>query len=277
MQDNEILTRREREVINKKLSNSPLTQQDSNYLSRFVRPKLRKIKQINPDYLLNRLSYNPKSISINKKIINVIIKNVPNVNSIILIGSAIQTSYTDYNDIDIIVVVKEKFWNREIERIELCNEIEDEAKESGLKLDIQLISKRAFLNGYSTSPSLIYQLKDSKIIYGKIKIPKKIGLSKLDLRMKLDWSDIEDKYSEPKDIYNAIRNTLLVRLLMNKVIDNYQLLQYLISELGNHLITKLKNNTTSELERKMALKYLHYITDKTRKEVINAKWEKLKI
>jgi len=281
MQNNEnplaILTRREREVIHKKLNNHRLNQQDSNYLSRFVRPKLKKIREINADYLLDRLNYNPKSLSINKKIIKIILKNVFNVDSIILVGSVVQTNYTKYNDIDVIIIVKEKFWSREIEKIELCKKIEDEAKKSGLKLDIQLISKKAFLTSYSTSPSLIYQLKDHKIIYGKIRIPKIINLSKLDLRMKLDWSDIENKYSKSKDIYNAIRNTFLVRLLMNKIIDNYQLSQYLVNELGNRLITQLKNNTASKLERRLALRYLDYITEKTRKEVINAKWEKLTI
>lgn len=277
MQNKEILTKREREVIAKKFSNKPLNQQDSNYLSRYVRPKLRKIKQIDSDYLLNRLNYNPASKTIEQKIIKLILKNIPKTNSIIIVGSAIQTNYSNYNDIDVIAVSKKKSWDREIDKIKLCGKIENLAKKENLNLDIQIISKKAFLTGYSSSPSLIYQLKDSKVIYGKIKIPNKINLSKIDLRMKLDWSDIENIQSDSKEIYNAIRNTLLVKLLTKGVVNNYQLSRYLTEELGSYLIKKLKTNTASKLEKKLALQYLNYITNKTLEEIIEAKWEKIKL
>jgi predicted nucleotidyltransferase len=279
MKNNEILTKREREVINKKLNNLRLNQQDSNYLSRFVRPKLKAMRQINPDYLLNRLNYNPKSISIDKKIKNLILKSLESTNkvkAIILYGSIIQTGYQNYNDIDVLVITKEKI-EKIRDRIILINKVEKIAKKDNLILDIQIISEKAFLSSYSSSPTLIYQLKDSKIIYGKIKIPNKINLSKMDLRMKLDWSDIENIQSEQKEIYNAIRNTFLVKMLMNRIINNYQLSQELIKELGNNLIKKLKSNTASKLEKKWALQYLNYITNKTREEVINAKWEKIEL
>lgn len=280
--DNEkdsILTKREQEVINKKLNNRRLNQQDSNYLSRFVRPKLRKIQQINAPYLLDRLNYNPKSLSIDKKIKNLILKSLKDINEVealILYGSIIQTGYQNYNDIDVLIITKEKIENIR-ERIKQIIAIEKTAKKLNLNLDIQIISKKGFLSSYSTSPTLIYQLKDSKIIYGKIKIPNKISLSKIDLRMKLDWSDIESVNSESKEIYKAIRNTFLVRLLVQKIINNYQLSQAIIEELGSNLITKLKNNTASELEKKLALRYLNSITNKTREEIIKARWERIKL
>jgi predicted nucleotidyltransferase len=276
MENNEILTKREREVINKKLNNLRLNQQDSNYLSRFVRPKLKAMKQINPDYLLNRLNYNPASRAIEQKIIKLVLKNIQKTHSVIIVGSAIQTNYSNYRDIDIIIITKKKYWDREIEKIRLCSKIEEEAKRDNLILDVQIISKKAFLNGYQSSPSLIYQLKDSKVIYGKIKIPNKINLSKMDLRMKLDWSDIE-KYAEPKEIYNALRNTILVKLLMNKIIDNSRLRQEVKEKLGEELINHLKSNRLTRLEKKYALEYLKNLTEQTRKEVINAKWERIKI
>ena len=68
MEENKILTKKAIEVINKKLNNRKLTQQDSNYLSRFVRPKLRDITSINANELLKKLEYNPKAISIEKNI-----------------------------------------------------------------------------------------------------------------------------------------------------------------------------------------------------------------
>ena len=71
-----ILTRMETEVIEKKLKNRRLTQQDSNYLSRYVRPKLREIKSIDATDLLERLKYNQKIPAIEKKIRNIILKKI---------------------------------------------------------------------------------------------------------------------------------------------------------------------------------------------------------
>ena len=53
-----LLTPRELGVIAKKLRNEKLTQQDSNYLSRFVRPKLREASLLDAKGLLNILEYN---------------------------------------------------------------------------------------------------------------------------------------------------------------------------------------------------------------------------
>ena len=276
MQNNQILTVREREVINKKLNNLRLNQQDSNYLSRFVRPKLKKIKQLDADYLLNRLNYNPKSLSIDKKTKNIILKNLKQVQAIILYGSIIQTGYQNYNDIDVIIITKEKSWSNKYDNYKICWDLEKKSKKVNLKLHIQIFSKKAFLYNYSSSPTLIYQLKDHKIIYGNIKIPNKINLSKMDLRMKLDWSD-EDFAINPSEIYSCIRNTILVRLLMNKIIDNSRLKEELIRNLGLSLVMRLKSNKATQLERKYALNYLNNITEQTRREIINAKWEKIEI
>jgi len=276
MQNNQILTAREREVINKKLNNLRLNQQDSNYLSRFVRPKLKKIKQLDADYLLNRLNYNPKSLSIDKKIKNIILKNLKQVQAIILYGSIIQTGYQDYNDIDVLIITKEKSGDNKYDNYEICLALEKKSNKVNLKLHVQIISKKTFLTSYSSNPSLIYQLKDSKIIYGDIKIPNKINLSKMDLRMKLDWSD-EDFAINPSELYSCIRNTILVRLLMNKIIDNSRLKEELIRNLGLGLVMRLKSNKATQLERKYALNYLNNITEQTRREIINAKWEKIEI
>ena len=83
-----------------------MSQNESNILSKFVRPKLREIGKINANVLLNRLEYNQKARSIEKKIRNIILKNIPKVSSIIICGSAIQTNYKEYNDIDLIIAVK---------------------------------------------------------------------------------------------------------------------------------------------------------------------------
>ena len=167
--ENRILTPRELEVINKKLKNEKITQLDSNILTRSIRPKLKEIITINANYLLERLSYNPKNRAIENQIKKIILNNIVQVEAIILIGSAIQTSYNNYNDIDIIIVTKNKIWTRTYERQEIIYNLERDARKKGLNLDVQIISKKVLLNSYSKNPSLIYQLKDYKIIYGKIR------------------------------------------------------------------------------------------------------------
>jgi len=272
--ENPILTAREIEVINKKLNSKRLTQLDSNILTRAVRPKLRQIMNIDAEYLLNRLSYNPKHRAIEGKIKNLITSNINCVEAIILIGSVVQTSYNEYNDIDIIVITKKRIWGEKYEREDIILDLEKKAEKIGLSLDVQIISKNAFLDSYPSNPSLIYQLKDHKIIYGRIKIPKRIKLSKLDFLMKLDWSDPPSE-KNGKEIYECIRNLWLVKLLMKKIIDNNKLSSELINELGRDLISRLKNNHASRLEKKLAIHYLARILKETEQEIKEAKWERI--
>jgi len=274
--ENPILTAREREVINKKLNSKRITQLDSNILTRAIRPKLRQIMNLDAEYLLNRLSYNPRRRAIENKIKNLILSSIIGVETIILTGSAIQTSYNEYNDIDIIIITKKKIWNKKYDRDSIIIGLEEKAKKIGLNLDVQIISKKAFLDSYPNNPSLIYQLKDYKFIYGKIKIPKRIELSKLDLLMKLDWSDPPND-NNGKEIYECIRNLWLVRLLMKRIIDNNRLSSELVNEIGRYLISRLKENRASTLEKKLALNYLVRMLKETEQEIKEAKWEKIKL
>jgi len=274
---NKILTEKAMKIINKKLENKKLTQQDSNYLSRFVRPKLRDIISINAEVLLKKLEYNPKSLSIERKIKNIMLKNVPKLDSIIICGSAIQTNYKEYNDIDIIVATKNILTKSLKEKNKLIENIKEIGKKQGLNLDVQIYARNSILSQYSNNPSLIYQLKDSKIIYGKLKIPSKVNLSNLDLKMKLDWSEGLDSYSDASEIYYAIRNAMLVLMLINKKIDNYQLRDNLISILGDDLIVKLKKNQASKEEKKLALSYLNLLIKYLETELNNPKWEKIEL
>jgi len=214
-----ILTNRELEVIKKKLQNQKLNQQDSNYLSRFVRPKLKEIESINAKELLERISYNQKAPSIENKIKQMILQNLKSIDSIIIYGSAVHSNYKSYKDIDILIITKKKLWKKSSEKHKIISSLTENAKFLNLPLDIQIVDKVSFYQQYPHNPSLIYQLKDCRIIYGNIKIPKKIKLTRIDLRMKLDWSDIVDEHSEGNEIYHAIRNTILVRLLLKGVIN----------------------------------------------------------
>src|SRR3989344_1418085 len=270
-----ILTKRELEVIRKKLQNKKLNQQVSNYLIKYVRKKLRKISEIEPEYLLKRLEYNQKAISIENKIKKIILKELMKVEAIVLYGSAIQTSFNRYNDIDVLVLTKTKKWNTLNEKYKIISRLEKDAKKEYLKLDIQIIEKKAFYYQYPTNISLIYQLKDHKVIYGKIKLPDKLEISKINLRMKTDWSEIVDENSEGNEIYHAIRNILLVRLLLKKTINNYLLQKELINQIGINLLNRLKENEASKIEKFVALNYLKKLVDITNKEILKSKWEKI--
>ena len=273
-----ILTSREKEIINKKLAGSSLTQNESNILSKYIRPKLKRdleAKGLNSQALLNKLEYNQKSKSIENEIKRLILHSIEDVKAIILHGSAIQTNYKNYNDIDVLIITKNKTWKVIGEKYERIVSLNKEAERFNLSLDIQILDEKTFYATYSSSPSLIYQLSNNKIIYGSIKIPKKRELSKLDLRMKLDWSDIDDEESKGSDLYQSLRNIILVRLLMQKVIDNDYLREYVKKEIGNILASKLKSNTASKLEKKVVLSYIKELSNQIDKEIKEAKWEKI--
>jgi predicted nucleotidyltransferase len=272
-----VLTKREKEIINKRIGGISLTQNESNILSRFVRPKLKEISLINPSMLLNKLEYNQKAISIENKIKKIVLENIHQVDSIIVCGSAVQNNYKEYNDIDVIIATKRILAKSKKEKKELIKKVEKAGKNKALNLDVQIYAKNSILNQYPNSPSLIYQLKDSKTIYGKLKSYGKVALSGLDLRMKLDWSEGMDAYSRADEIYYAIRNTMLILLLMNKKVDNYELRKNLINILGEDLAAKLRSNIASKSEKKLALNYLNLMVNYLETELKNKKWEKIEI
>ena len=272
-----ILTNMEKQVINKRLNNEKLTKQDSYYLSKSIRPKLKQIEELSNKNLLQRVQYNPKAKVIEKNVSKFLLKEVKGIKAIILYGSIVQTNYSKYNDIDVLIITKDKMWENNWKKDDIINDLDDKAKKIVLKLDIQILDIKTFLEIYNSNPSLIYQMKDSKVIYGKIEMPKKIELPKIVLKMKLDWSDLDSINPSGEEIYNCIRNTLLVRLILTKIIDNFSLSNYLIEELGKNFIRNLRENKASKTERKMAIEYLNKINEETLKEINNATWEKIVI
>lgn len=271
-----ILTKTEEKVIEKKLKNKKLTKQDSYYLSVSIRPKLRQVERLAKMNLLKRMSYNRKSKTTDDKIKNIILKKINKIKAIVLYGSIVQNNYSNYKDIDVLIITNKNLWKNKKEKLNLINKIEEKAKKENLNLDIQIIDKKTLDKTYSSNLSLIYQLKDNKTIYGKLKLPKKIEIPKILLKMKMDWSEPYDD-PEGNEIYNCIRNTLLVRLILEKTIDNYRLSGYINEELGRNLTEKLKENNTSPLEKSVAIKYLKEINKDTLNKINNEKWEKIVI
>lgn len=272
----QILTNKEMKIIHKRLSNKKLSQNERNRLSKAIRPKLREISKIDAAKLLLKIEYLPNSIHIENTIIKIIRTELPEVHSIILYGSAIQTNYTEYNDIDILVITNKKVFSGFFSKAKKIRELINIFKGKNINADIDIIDKKSFITNYSSSPALLFQLKDCKIIYGDINIPEKINLYKVNLHMKLDWSKL-DNDAKGNEIYRAIRNVLLVRLLLNRVIDNSKLIEVLHDELGKNLILKLKNNSESKMEKKYALNYLNQMIKKTRNDIKGELWEKIQI
>ncbi len=272
-----VLTDRENEIINKRIHGRKLSQNESNILSKYIRPKLRKMEKINPEEILEKIEYNQKARAIEKKVKGIVLENIPKskVSSVILTGSAVQNRYEKYNDIDVIISTKKSIKGQE--KNKMIKKIEKEGKKKSLNLDIQIHSEKSILNQYSRNPSLIYQLKDSKIIYGNLKLPEKISLYGLDLMMKLDWSEGLTLEARSEEIYRGIRNALLVLLLINKKVSNRKLNENLIALLGEDLINKLKNNAANMQEKKLALNYLKLLTRHLETKLKNLKWEKIEI
>ncbi len=263
------------QIIQKRLSNQKMSQQDSNYLSRFVRPKLRTIASMNAQELLRKLDYTPKARAIEKKIKAIIFQQTSDVAAIIICGSAIQTNYREYGDIDVIIATKERIPLRK--KSELIKNSERQGKKKGLNLDIQIYSKEAILAQSSSNPSLIYQLRDAKCIYGSLKLPSKIKIYPLDLKMKLDWSEGLNRRSSAREVYLALRNAMLVLLLINKKVDNTLLRENLDNILGYDLCVRLKNGTASSAEKNIALACLNAFVAYLESELAKPTWEKITI
>ncbi len=271
-----ILTDREREVIRKKLENKRLNQLDSNILTRSVRPKLEAIKSIDANHLMQRLKYNQKSISIENKIRNLILKNLRGVRAIIVYGSYVINNYDNYNDIDVLILVKEPFENLG-KKYENIDKLEKIAKKENLDLDIQILSQKYYNHRISRSPNLAYQMKDSKIIYGEAEKISNVEISKLDLYMKLDDSDIVSSSSEGEELYRALRNIIMVRLLSLGIISN-SLLKYLCDlSLGVGMVNRLRSNKVSKEEKKLVFKIIRLMGSSLTKELKEAQWEKIKV
>ncbi len=270
-----ILTKKEMEVIDKKLKNMKLTQQDSNYLSKFVRPKLREISLIDARYLLCKLEYNQKIASIEKRIKEIILKKIKNVISITLYGSAIQNNYKNYNDLDVLILVNKKFWKKLGEKYRQILEIKKVAKKYSLNLDLEIYDKKIFQRSYPSNISLIYQLKDKKSIYGHLKLPSKLEIPKLNLRMKIDYSILEGEKHRGLEIYKAIRNLILINLVLKRTIDNKELINSINKELGENLANKLKSNKESGIDRKIAFLHLNQLLRLILKKLKESKWEKI--
>ena len=281
-----LLTKREVEAINAKLSRAKLTQQDSNCLSSYVRPKLREMALIDSRLLLRMIAYNQKIRSMEQRIKAIVLANVRHVSSITLYGSVVYSGYTDFKDIDVLVGVSRRFWADLGEKYRLIVKLKKMAGRAGLNLDIKIFLEKEIVESYPNNVTLIYELKDARQLYGKRALPKKVSITKDALLFHMDYSysvllDVNE-YGlgeiSGREIYSAIRNLWIIRLAADKVIDNARLIETLNAELGRNTIGSLKDDACSLLQKKIAADYLegmYYETERMIKRMhCEITWER---
>lgn len=272
-----ILSDREIEVVRKRLQNKHITQTESNYLSRSIRPKLKAAQMATSLRLLSLLDYRRKKYERENKIIkNKILDSSRNlgirdIRTIILYGSYVQNRHTNYRDIDVLIVLDKKLWKTSAEKYRLEKNME---KNAGLNIDVNLVSYKDLMKTFPHSPLLQTELEDYELIYGDIKLNKKRIINKRYLYVKLLeiepilelGKDIESRY-----IYNALRTCLSIELFLKKVVTNRLITDRIIENLGSLTTKCLIENNANSIQKEIALRYLAYLYKNLEKKL---KWAK---
>ena len=259
-----ILSRREIEVVTKRLDNIPITQTESNYLSRSIRPKLKSAAFATKNNLLRlldykRKKYERKDLILNKMILLALKDILRDVQAVIIFGSYIMNRHTNYQDIDIMVVLKRRLWKGTIDKFRLEKNIESRIHS---KTDINFVVYKDLKQNFQSSPLLQTQLEYSKSIYGKINLNKAILINEKYLYAKL--LDIETvielgKDLEGKYIYNGIRGCLAIELFLKKIINNRLIINRIKDDIGESTMESLRKNTANKIQRDIGLRYLKYL------------------
>src|SRR3989338_6238799 len=260
-----ILSNREIEVVLKRLGNKHITQTESNYLSRSIRPKLKSAEFAVSAELLSLLDYRRKRYEredslLKEKIIKAVKKGLADdIKAIVLFGSYIRNSHTNYRDIDVMVVLNNKVWKNSAEKHRLEMAIENSID---VKTDINLVVYGELISLLPYSPLLQTELEDYNVVYGSIRLAKKIIISKtylyrrlLEVEYVLELGkDIKSKY-----IYNAIRDCLSIELFLKRIVDNKLIMKITENNIGESTAQNLMGNKANPTQRDIALKYLKYL------------------
>jgi len=84
------------------------------------------------------------------------------VEVVVVYGSAVQTNYKEYNDIDVLVITKKKVWKNSAERYNLISSVVRSGEKIGLSLDIQIVDKKSFvIKGMTYAPTKVGQSPDN--------------------------------------------------------------------------------------------------------------------
>lgn len=261
----QILSDREIEVVRKRLQNKHITQTESNYLSRSVRPKLKAAQIATSLRLLSLLNYRRKKYERENKIIkNILLNNFnknlkTNLKAIILYGSYVQNRHTNYRDIDVLIVLNKRMWKTSAEKYRLEKNIE---KNIDLNIDTHLVLHKDLMRVFPYSPLLQTELEHYELIYGNFNLKKKIIVNKQYFYTKL--IEVEPVIEigrdiEPRYIYNALRTCISIKLFINKIVSNKLIIENIVDNLGSLTTKSLIENKANKMQREIALKYLAYL------------------
>ncbi len=262
-----ILSDKEIEVVLKRLDNKHISQTESNYLARSIRPKLRSAEFAASIELLSLLDYRRKKYEredslLKEKILAAVQDYIRNVKAIILFGSYIRNRHTNYRDIDVMVVLNKKSWKSSSEKNKLEKMVQ---KAIDVKTDIKLISYNELISLMPYSPLLQTELEEHKVIYGSIQIKADITPKKEYLHKKLleaEYAIELGKKIKPRYIYNAIRNCLAIKLYIDKTVDNKLIITTIENNIGKLTAESLLDNQANPVQRDIALRYLDYLYNK---------------
>lgn len=260
-----ILSPKEIQTLIKRLKNKPITQTESNYLSRSIRPKLQAAEQAASLNLLPKINYKRKKyqrsdIYLKKQILNAAPKNMrPDIEAIILYGSYLENNRTDYNDIDILIVLNKKTWKNLKEKSLLKEKIE---KNTNIPVDITLLTSKELKESLPYNPILQNQLQTHKLLHGKIKLSKITKINKPYL-YKLSGEieaikELSDSMS-PRQLYYGIRTALAILFFLQKTLNNKKIIQEIKQNIGEKTFNGLKQDTLTKLQKQIVLLYLNHL------------------
>jgi predicted nucleotidyltransferase len=282
-----ILSNKEIEVVVKRLSNKHITQTESNYLSRSIRPKLKSAEFAANNGILSLLDYKRKrhereNSILRKKIIEAVRKNLriklfKDIQAILLFGSYVRNSHVNYRDIDAMIVLNKRVWKTSAQKNKLEKNIESNI---GIKTDINLVVYRELIKILPYNPFLQTQLEHHEVLYGKINLTNKIIINKQYLYEKLletEYAIELGKNISARYIYNAIRNCLAIQLFLENIVNNKLIIDTIDKNIGKLTAESLMDNKANLLQRHIALKYLEYLYNKLQEVLKSAKNSNLKI
>src|SRR3989338_3137721 len=266
-----ILSRREIEVVWKRLKNGKLKQVESNYI-RNAREKLRAAEFAAKIGLLGLLEYRRRKYErdgglLREKIVGSLGVLKQESKAVVLYGSYIRNKHVNYRDIDVMIVLKKKFWMNSAEKNKLEKEI---AEQSGICLDVQLVVYRDLVSVYPYSPLLQTELKEREVIYGKLKLEEKGVVDRYYLYRKL--LEVESVLELGKEIssryvYNALKTCLSIELFLRGEVGNELLVETMKENIGGVTVEKLKDGSASFIQVEIALKYLNYLYRKLERKL----------
>ncbi len=259
-----ILSKKEIEVVIKRLNNKHLTQTESNYMSRSIRPKLKAARFAANSDILSLLDYRRKKYErehniLNEEIICAVKKHAKRIRAIAIFGSYVRNHHTAYRDIDILVVLDKALWKKIWERDALKKKIEADCN---MQVDVQLTEYSSLKRMFPYSPLLQTELENQDVIYGSLDLKKKIIPNKRHLY--IDLLEIEiflelAKSIEPKYIYNAIRMCLSIELFLQKQVNNAMIIETIEQNIGKTTADSLRNNTANKMQKEIAVRYLKHL------------------